>query len=369
MPTTEQVFSADALHGFAQSVFVHHGVSPEHAHEAATVLLHADLRGVDSHGVARLLAYHGMLAAGRIDPRPTVRVVRESPSTAVVDGGNGLGLVVGPIANRIALAKARDVGSGWVSVCNTNHFGAASFYVLEALERGVIGWAMTNSTKLVAPHGGAQRMLGTNPIAIAFPGREEPPIVIDLASCTAAYGKVEIARRKGRSIPRGWAIDRHGADTTSPDAMVDGGALLPLGSDDDGSGHKGYCLAVMVDVLSGVLSGANWGPFAPPFTVQQEIPERSVGRGIGHFFGALRIDAFEDPLVFGERIDDYVRTLRSTKPRPGRGPVLVPGDPERAAHADRSVHGVPLVAAVVRDLCSVAEATGVDFPSALATRA
>lgn len=361
----DALFAHTDLHAFCRDVFEHHGVPRVDAEQAAAVLVHADLRGVDSHGVARLLAYHGMLASGRIDPRPRIEVVRESASTATVDGGNGLGLVVGPAANRIALAKARTAGSGWVTVRNTNHFGAASYYVLEALAHDVIGWSMTNSTKLVAPHRGAERMLGTNPIAIAFPGHEEPPIVVDMASCTAAYGKVEIARRRGREIPRGWAIDASGNDTTSPDAMVEGGALLPLGSDDEGSGHKGYALAVMVDVLSAVLSGANWGPFAPPFTIQQEVPKRSVGRGIGHFFGAMSIAAFDDPLEFKRRIDDFARTLRGTRSRPGHGPVLVPGDPEREAEAQRRVAGVPLVDAVVRDLASVAEGTGVALPAPL----
>src|SRR5262249_30276526 len=172
-------------------------------------------------------------------------------------------------------------------------------------------------------------MLGTNPIAIAFPGREEPPIVIDMATCAAAYGKVENAVRRGERIPEGWAIDREGRPTTDPKAMIEGGAILPLGSDAERSGHKGYCLAVMVDVLSSVRPGANWGPFAPPFALRQEIPERSVGKGIGHFFGAMRIDAFRDPEEFKGQIDDLVRTLRRTPPAPGTKGPLVPGDPER----------------------------------------
>ena len=148
-----------------------------------------------------------MLSLGRINPKANVRVIRELPGTATVDGDNGLGLVTGPKANVIAMEKALAVGSGWVSVRNSNHFGLAGYYPLEALERGLIGWAMTNSTKLVAPLWGAERMLGTNPIAIAFPGSEEPPIVIDMATSATAYGKIEIALRAGQPIPEGWAID------------------------------------------------------------------------------------------------------------------------------------------------------------------
>ena len=220
---------------------------------------------------------------------------------------------------------------------------------------------MTNATGLVAPLWGAERRLGTNPIAIAFPGHEEPPIVIDMATCAAAYGKLEIARRKGVRIPLGWAIDKHGRDTDDPDAMLDGGALLPLGSDRERSGHKGYALGLMVDVLSAVLSGANWGPFAPPFAVRQELPTRSVGKGLGHFFGSMRIDGFIDPADFKRQIDDVVRTLRSTRPVPGTPGPLVPGDPEREAEAIRRREGIPLLAPVVEDLRDISRRTGIPF--------
>src|SRR5436309_12875917 len=288
------LFPPERLFDFTVRVFEHLGVPDVDARLAATVLQSADLRGIDSHGVARLHTYFDMLDLGRINPKAQVSIVRESASTATVDGGNGLGLVVGPKANEIAMEKAAAAGSGWVSVRNSNHFGIAGYYVLEALERDLIGWAMTNTTKLVAPLWGAERVLGTNPIAIAFPGEREPPVVIDMATCAAAYGKVEIARRAGGRIPEGWAIDRDGRASTDPAGMIEGGALLPLGSDRERGGHKGYALAIMVDVLCGVLSGANWGPFTPPFALRQEIPSRSVGNGIGHFFGAMQIDGFID---------------------------------------------------------------------------
>jgi LDH2 family malate/lactate/ureidoglycolate dehydrogenase len=246
-------------------------------------------------------------------------------------------------------------------VCNTNHFGIAGYYVLQALERDLIGWAMTNSTKLVAPLWGAERMLGTNPIAIAFPGKEEPPIVIDLATSAAAYGKIEIARRKGEPIPAGWAINREGRNTTNPDELIDGGAMLPLGSERELGGHKGYALAMMVDILCGPLSGANWGPFAPPFALRQEIPKRSVGKGIGHFFGAMRIDGFMDADEFKRQIDDYVRVFRATKPAPGTNGPLIPGDPEREAEQVRRKNGVPLILPVIEDLRDISRKTGIPF--------
>jgi LDH2 family malate/lactate/ureidoglycolate dehydrogenase len=347
------------LHAFTKSVFTKLGVPDEDAAQAADVLAAADLRGIDSHGVARLHTYFDLLSVGRINPRPALRVVRESASTATVDGDNGLGLVIGPKANAMAMDKAAEAGSGWVAVCNTNHYGIAGYYALRALERDLIGWAMTNSSAGVAPLWGADRMLGTNPIAIAFPGKEEPAIVIDMATSAVAYGKIEIAHRAGKPIPTGWAIDREGRPTTDPRAMMDGGALLPLGSERERGGHKGYSLGLMVEVLCAALSGANWGPFAPPFAISQVIPTKSVGKGIGHFFGAMRIDAFRDPDEFKAQIDQMVRTLRATRPAPGTSGPLVPGDPERLAEVERTRVGVPLVPAVVGELLDISRRTGI----------
>src|SRR5438874_8112736 len=356
-----KVFPIEHLREFSTRVFLHFGVPKNDAAQAADVLASADLRGIDSHGVARLYSYFGLLSEGLINPTTRIEVVRSTASTATVDGDNGLGLVVGPQANQIAMDLAEKAGSGWVSVRNTNHYGIAGYYVLKALERDMIGWAMTNSSKLVTPLWGAERMLGTNPIAIAFPGKEEPPIVIDMATCAAAYGKIEMARRKGEAIPSGWAIDKDGRGTTDPDDILAGGALLPLGSDRERGGHKGYGLAVMVDILSGMLSGANWGPFTPPFALRVEFPKRSVGKGVGHFFGAMRIDGFIDAEEFKRQVDDYVRTFRATLPAPGRKGPLIPGDPEREAEKIRREKGVPLVLPVVKDLQAIAKKTGVPF--------
>lgn len=354
-------YPIELLHDFCRRTFMHFGVPDEDARQAADVLAASDLRGISSHGVARLHTYFDMLTLKRINPRPQIKIVRESLSTATVDGDNGLGLVVGPQANRIAMRKAEQAGTGWVSVSNTNHYGIAGYYVLEALKLDLIGWAMTNSTKLVAPLLGGERMLGTNPIAIAFPGWEEPPIVIDMATSACAFGKVEMARRKQEHTPRGWFIDKHGRDATDPEAMIDGGSLLPLGSFREMGGHKGYCLAAMVDVLCCVLSGANWGPFAPPFALRQEIPARSVGKGIGHFFGAMKIEAFIDAREFKRQIDDWIRTFRQTRPQPGQSAVLIPGDPEREAEKLNKQNGISLIQPVVDELRDISRQTGIAF--------
>ena len=197
-------------------------------------------------------------------------------------------------------------------------------------------------------------------------GRSTDPVRMYLrkmgrVSLLSRQGEIEIAKRKEEEIPDGWAIDAEGHPTKDPDGMIEGGAQLPLGSTREMGGHKGTCLAAMVDILTCVLSGANWGPLAPPFALRQEIPERSVGKGIGHFFGAMRIDGFIEPDEFKRQMDDWVRTYRATKPQPGTPGVVVPGDPEREAEAVRAKEGIPLVMPVVEDLRDIASQTGIAF--------
>ena len=348
------------LKEFTAKVFQHFKVSEEDALQAADVLSKADVRGIDSHGVARLKTYVDMFSIGRINPNPQLKIIRQKKSIATVDGDSGLGLVVGPKANKIAMDKASEYGSGWVSVCNTNHYGIASYYSLQALERDMIGWSMTNSSRIVVPLWGAERRLGTNPISIAFPAFKNPPIVIDLATSVVAFGKIEQAKRQGKQVPEGWMIDSHGNSSSNPDDVY-GGGLLPLGSSREMGGHKGYALSAMVDILSCVLSGANWGPFAPPFALFEEAPKASVGKGIGHFFGAMEIDGFEDVDIFKKRIDDWIEVFRSTKPAPGHQAVLIPGDPEHEAEKERILKGVPVIQAVVDDLIVISKKTGIPF--------
>lgn len=352
-------FPASILRKFIKQVFLYFDVPDEDAALAADVLAYSDEHGIDSHGIARLKTYFDLLNAKRINPRPEIKIIREKGSVATIDGDNGLGLVVGPKSMTIAIQKAKDFGSGWVSVCNTNHYGAAGYYPIMALQEDLIGLSMTNTTKGVAPFNGKQKMLGTNPIAIAFPGFKEPPVVIDFASSAVSYGKVEIAKRKGESVPEGWCIDKNGYATNNPADMIEGGALLPLGGDKNGSGHKGYCLASMVDILSAVLSGANWGPYAIPFAINVAASDRQVGKGIGHFFGALDIEGFRDKAAFKKDIDEWIHTMRSTEPLPGMAEVLIPGDPERQAYQIRMKQGIPLNKEVVTTLETISKQTGI----------
>jgi L-2-hydroxycarboxylate dehydrogenase (NAD+) len=357
----EFIYSFAALREFSTAVFKYFDVPHEDAVLAADVLAYSDEHGIDSHGIARLKTYYDLLKIGRINPKPSIHIVRERASVATVDGDNGLGLVVGPKCMEIAMQKAQSAGSGSVSVRNTNHYGAAGYYPVMALKKDLIGLSMTNTTAGVAPFLGAEKMLGTNPVAIAFPGLHEPAVLIDFASSAVSYGKVEIANRKGEDVPLGWCLDQHGNATRNPADMIGGGALLPLGSDVNGSGHKGYCLASMVDILSAVLSGANWGPFATPFAIHVSAPPKEVGKGIGHFFGAYDIEGFRDTTEFKKAIDEWILTMRNTKPQPGAEKVLIPGDPERIAYQERVIAGIPVNKEVVKSLRIIADETGIEL--------
>lgn len=350
----ERNFEYDDLLRFTQQVFVSIGSSEENAHLAATGLLRADLRGIDSHGIARLSGYVRLWEAERANTRPRIEIVHETPSTGVVDGDRGLGLVVAPFAMDLAIQKARNVGSGWIAVRNSNHFGIAAQHAMKALEEDMIGIVMTNASALVAPTFSIERLLGTNPICVAVPSGTEPAFVADLATTTAANGKLEILQRKNQQAPEGWIQDKKGQSSTDPHALKTGGALLPLGGDRDHGSHKGYALGAIVDIFSGVLSGANYGPWVPPFPAYVPMPENQPGKGIGHFFGAMRIDGFRPAAEFKKDMDQWLKRFRQAKPVPGFEKVLVPGDPERLMETDRRKNGIPLMDAVVQDLESLA---------------
>jgi len=312
--------------------------------------LSADLRGIDSHGIARLSGYVRLWEVKRINATPAIQIVHETPSTAVLDGDQGLGLVVAQEAMKIAIAKAEKVGTGWVSVQNSNHFGIAGYHAMLALEHNMIGVAMTNASPLVAPTFSIDKMLGTNPIAVAAPAGSQPPFVADLATTTAANGKLEILQRKNQETPAGWVQDQSGHSTTDAHILKKGGALLPLGSDREHGSHKGYALGAMVDLFSALLSGANYAPWVPPFPAYVPMPAQQPGKGIGHFIGAMRIDAFRPADEFKKDMDHWIEGFRNARPMEGHSQVLVPGDPERIAEQERLQDGISLHEEVVKDL-------------------
>ncbi len=346
---------------FTYEVFLKMGCPTIDAKLAANVLVSADLRGIDSHGVARLIGYVRLWDADRINPTPNIRVVHETPSTGVVDGDSGLGLVVAPKAMEIAIKKADNVGSGWISVKNSNHYGIAGYHAMMALEHDMIGMSMTNASPLVAPTFSTERMLGTNPIAVAIPAEKQPPFVADFATTTAANGKLEILQRKGENAPIGWIQDADGAASTNPEELKKGGALLPLGGDRLHGSHKGYCLGSIVDIFSAVLSGANFGPWAPPFVSFLPMAENPVGEGLGHFLGAMRIDGFRPADEFKANMDVWINRFRSAKTTSEAQSVLIPGDPEREAEDERRVSGIPINEKVVVDLEELAKRFGLSF--------
>lgn len=349
------VFAYEQLRSFSASVFKKIGCPDKEAQQAADVLLSADLRGVDSHGVARLIGYLRLYDAGRVNPVPNIQVVHETPSTAVIDGDSGLGLVVGPVAMKKAIEKAAIAGTGWVAVRNSNHYGIAGFHAMQALEHDMIGLSMTNASPLVSPTFSKERLLGTNPIAFAVPANKQPPFVADFATTTAANGKLEILQRKREPAPPGWIQDAAGGQTTDPHALKSGGALLPLGGEVDRGSHKGYCLGSMVDILTGVLSGANYGPWVPPFVSFLPLAADPVGVGLGHFFGAMRIDAFRPAEEFKTQMDTWIGRFRAAETVEGQDRVLIPGDPERHMEAIRMKEGIPLLSPVVKDLQEIAQ--------------
>jgi L-2-hydroxycarboxylate dehydrogenase (NAD+) len=349
------------LKKYVASVFTAIGCSEQDADLASDVLVSADARGIDSHGVARLAGYVRLYDHGRLNTKPQVKVLHETPSTATLDGDRGLGLVVAPKAMEIACEKAALAGTGWVAVQNSNHFGIAGYHAMKALPSQMIGWAMTHAAPLVTPTFSKEKLLGTNPIAVAIPAKEEPAFVADFASTAVAYGKLEILQRKGLDTPNGWVQDANGDPCNDAFAIKNGGALLPLGGDREHGSHKGYGLGAIVDILSGVLSGANFGPWVPPFATAGFMQAgETVGNGTGHFLGAMRVDAFRPAEDFTQDMDKWIRRFRSAKAVDGKQ-VLIPGDPERELEAIRRMEGIPLLNPVVEDLKTLSTRFHLDF--------
>ncbi|MEP7251405.1 MAG: Ldh family oxidoreductase [Ginsengibacter sp.] len=356
-----EIYSYEVLYSFVKKIFLKMGCPDEDAETASVVLLSADLRGVDSHGIARLSGYVRLWEAGRINAKPSMKVVHETLSTAVIDGDKGLGLVVAPFAMKVAIDKATQAGTGWVSVKNSNHFGIAGIHAMMALKYDMTGIAMTNASALVAPTFSVERLLGTNPIAVAIPAGNEQPFVADFATTTAANGKLENLQRKNQQAPSGWVQTKTGMPSTNASELKNGGSLLPLGGDREHGSHKGYALGSIVDIFSAIFSGANYGPWVPPFPAYVPMPENLPGEGIGHFFGAMRIDAFRPAEEFKLHMDKWIARFKNSKPVEGHERVFVPGEPEAEIENYHREHGVPLLKPVVEDLNNLAKKFEIAF--------
>jgi LDH2 family malate/lactate/ureidoglycolate dehydrogenase len=356
---------ASRLHDLCVQVFSRMGMTEEDGRLTAEVLLSADLRGIDSHGVARLSFYVNGMRNGVMRPKGETVVVTETPATALIDAGGGMGVPVSVRAMRMAIEKAKQVGMGWVNVRNSNHYGIAGYYAMMALEHDCVGISMTNSAVFVVPTFGRDSMLGTNPIAVAAPGLHERPYVLDMATSVVPFGKIETYNRLGKPLPPGWAMDENGNPTSDPARVVEHaragsyrGGLAPLGgTGEEHGGHKGYGLTLLVDVLCGVLPGALYANLVYPKTENGRL----LPSGIGHTFAALRIDAIRPVDEFKASMDDLQRRLKDAPKAEGQDRIYIHGEKEFEEAERRLRDGIPLNAKVYADIKTVAAELDVPF--------
>ncbi|BBK32868.1 LDH2 family malate/lactate/ureidoglycolate dehydrogenase [Stella humosa] len=355
---------ADRLHRQIETILVAWGMDQAIAAATAGVMVDTDLRGIDSHGVTMLLGYEERLHAGRLNMQAVPRVVRESPVTALMDAGGGLGHYPSLSAMDLAIDKARRMGVALVAVRNSNHYGAAGAYALRAAEAGLIGITGTGSrTRCVVPTGARDAMFATNPIAFAAPTRRNRPFVLDMATSTVAVGKVNICWLNDRPVPAGWVVDEQGRAVTDAEAarryclrLVEGG-VTPLGGLPAMSSHKGYGLAAMIEILSTQLSGAIYCGTAADDPRAKATPYDDLG----HFFLAVDPRAFRPDGAFEDELDEMMDLLRAAPPVDPAKPVLVAGDPEWANFDRRRVDGIPMPVKLVEHVQAIAERAGVAF--------
>ena len=347
----DTLFPAETLRTFASRCLQAAGAPAVDAETVADNLVDAHLRGVDSHGVTRLIKiYVERVEAGIVNPRARPRVVQDAPGMALVDADNGLGAVAGTFAMNVCLEKARTAGAAWVGVHNSNHFGACAYYTNQIAAQGMVGIALTNAPPTMAPWGGIEPYLGTNPIGFSVPTRGGTPISVDMATSVAARGYVLLAAAKGEPIPAGWAQDKRGRPTTDAKEALEG-TVLPM------AGHKGYALALIIDVLSGVLTGAGFGRLIGQLYGDLEHPQN-----VGHLIGAIDIGHFIPLDQFHERIDQMAAEIRAIPRAEGVARIFLPGDIEAAKTDQRGRDGIPVAEPIRQDLAELGRRLGVPFP-------
>ncbi len=347
-------YDAQVMRDFVKDYFIHFGVPEEDARIAADVLVEADLRGVDSHGVIRMYSYYGSrLAAGLVDPTTPMRILYESPVSLALDAGAGLGQVAGYRGMQRCIEKARESGMAAVTVRNSNHFGIAGYYAMMALPHDLIGISLTNSQPLIAPSHSRAALLGTNPIAVAVPAGKERPYVLDMATSIVPIGRITVFQKAEKKVPPGWGIDSRGCVTENPEEILNGGALLPLGGTDLMRGYKGYGLSLLVDLLSGVLSGAAFGAHVGESNDQPA--------NVGHFFAALRVDLFRPIEEFKQDMDRYIQELKQAPLAEGEDRIYIHGEKEFEKRLSYEKDGFPLMEPVVEMMKDAARQAGVPF--------
>lgn len=332
------------------------GARREAAAATAEVLLYAGLSGIDSHGISMLTEYDARRRRGWLDLAATPRIIRESPASVLIDAGGGLGHWPGTLAMTEAITRARASGMAATAVRNSTHFGACGYYTKMAAEAGLIGLCTTSASMIrVVPTGGAEPRLGTDPFSFAAPGAEGEPFLLDMATTTVAYGKVRNKLTEGEPCPPGWILDAGGRATTDAAEVAErGGFLTSLGGSRENGSYKGYGLAVMVNILSSCLSGAM-------MITDPKRPERAIGPEIGHFCLALDPGLFRDPAEFRSEVAEFVAALRVTRPLETARPVMVAGDPERAAAKQRRCDGIPIAPGLAVRLKKIAEVADVPW--------
>jgi len=351
-PGTEQDRRVDAgqLGTLVGAIFATCGMRTDDAQMLSESLVGSDLRGIHSHGVLRVPDYVEKLTAGGVDPRGTPRVVGGRGAVVVVDGGNSMGQIGSTFAMSRAIERAHEHGLGAAALRGSNHCGAMDRYAMMALAHGMIGLATTNALPTMAPWGGAEKIVGINPIAVALPGGEERPVVLDVAFGATAHGKIRVYHQKGHVLPEGWALDSDGVPTTDP-ATALAGLILPIGA------FKGVGLAMISGMLSSLLSGAAYG------LESGNMIDGAVAGADGQFFLAIDVAAFEDSVRFGRRADAAVRQVHGARRAPGVDRLYVPGEMEDEFTDSYRREGIPLNAQTLADLAAVARLRGVDFPT------
>ncbi len=338
------LYPAADLRSFAARAFQAVGVPADQADTIAKLMTDIDLRGADGHGIFRLPQYIWRIRAGGINVSPNIRVVRETAAAALVDGDNCVGHLAVEKAARLAIDKSETSGVAWVGTRNSNHAGAASVYAMMALERDMIGiYSAVGSANHLPPWGGVDMLLSTNPIAVAIPAREEPAVVLDMATTVAAFGKIKTAALRGESIPEGWMIDRDGNPLTDP-TRAEEGFLLPIG------GYKGYGLAMVLGLLAGTLNGAALGRDVVDFN-----KDDATATNTGQFVLAIDVKVFADVDTFKRDVDRIVREMRSSERLPGIDRIRVPGEGSAATFVERSRDGIPIPPDLLLVLQSLAE--------------
>lgn len=345
----------EKLFELMKRLFMANGLPEEDAHTSADALISADIRGIDSHGASRMPYYIGKLKNGTVNPRPQIKIIHELPATALVDGDNGLGPVVAKKGMEIAIEKAKKVGIGAVSVRRSNHFGIAAYYSMMALKEGMMGLVMTNAVSMVVPTFGAKGILGTNPLSLAVPCGKLKPFVLDMATSAVPLGKIELALKNNQKIPPGWLYDSNGEFTDDPSMLFKGGALAPLGGTRELGGHKGYGLALMVDILSAILADANYGAKQEGLMSMRREPSN-----VGHFFMALRIDGFRPLSEFTRTMDEALTAIKESPKAKGHDRIYIHGEPEFEYEEERRKNGIPLHPQVIMNLTNLAKADGIN---------